>query len=102
MGYEWIASHSTSMKKSNSLLKAMVALGNHPSVASSVGLKRTNNLCLLPGHISIVKNIGFSGFSIPSFVEEGYSRYIDNWEEKEEYKDSCDMTSEVNTVSQGV
>ena len=80
----------------------MVALGNHPSVASSVGLKITNNLCLFPGHSSIVKNIGFSGFSVPSFVEERDSRYVDNWEEKEEYKDSCDMTSEVNTVSQGV
>ena len=102
MGYEWIASHLTSMKKSNSLLKAMVALGNHPSVASSAGLQITNNLCLFPGHSNIVKNIGFSGFSVPSFVEEGDSRYIDNWEDKEEYANSCDMTSEVSTVSQGV
>ena len=82
MGYEWITSHSTSMKKSNSLLKAMVALGNHPSVASSAGLKITNNLCLFPGHNNIVKNIGFNGFLVPSFVEEGDSRYIDNWEDK--------------------
>ena len=89
-------------EKSNSLLKAMVALGNHPSVASSAGLKIMNNLCLFPRHSSIVKNIGFSGFSVPSFVEEGDSRYIDNWEDKEEYVDSCDMTSEVSTVSQGV
>ena len=102
MGYEWITSHSTSMKKSNSLLKAMVALGNHPSIASSAGLKIMNNLCLFPGHSSIVKNIGFSGFSVPSFVEERDSRYVDNWEDKEEYVDSCDMTSEVSIVSQGV
>ena len=102
MGYEWIASHLTSMKKSNSLLKAMVALGNHPSVASSAGLKIMNNLCLFPGHSNIVKNIGFRGFSVPSFVEEGDSRYIDNWEDKEEYAYSCDMTSEVHIVSQGV
>ena len=71
------------MKKSNSLLKAMVALGNHTSVASSARLKITNNLCLFPGHSSIVKNIGFIGFSVPSFVEEVDSRYIDNWEDKE-------------------
>ena len=83
MGYEWIASHSTSMKKVKSLLKAMVALGNNPSVSSSAGLKIMNNLCLFPGHISIVKNIGFNGFSVPIFVEEGYLRYIDNWEDKE-------------------
>ena len=80
----------------------MVALGNHPSVASSMGLKITNNLCLFPGNSIIVKNIGFNGFSVPSFVEEGDSRYIDNWEDKEEYADSCYMTSEVSTVSQGV
>ena len=102
MGYEWITSHSTSMKKSNILLKAMVALGNHPSVASSAGLKITNNLCLFPGHNNIVKNIGFNSFSVLSFVVEGDSRYIDNWEDKEEYADSYDMTSEVSTVSQGV
>ena len=102
MGYEWIASHLTSMKKSNSLLKAMVAIRNHPSVASSTGLKIMNNLCLFPRHSSIVNNIGFSSFSVRSFVEEGDSRYIDNWEDKEEYADSCDMTSEVSTVSQGV
>ena len=80
MGYEWIASHSTSMKKYNSLLKAMVALGNHPFVASFAGLKITNNLCLFLGHSNIVKNIGFSGFSVPSFVEERDSRYIDEVE----------------------
>ena len=80
----------------------MVAMGNHPSVASSVGLKITNNLCLFPRHNNIVKNIGFSSFSVPSFVEEGDSRYIDNWEDKEEYVDSCDMSSKVSTVSQGV
>ena len=90
------------MKKSKSLLKVMVALGIHPYVASSTGLKIMNNLCLFPGHSRIVKNIGFSGFSVPSFFEEGDSRYIDNWEDKEEYADSCDMTSEVSTVSQGV
>ena len=77
-------------------------MDHFPSVASSIGLKLTNNLCLFPGHISIVKNIGFSGFLVPSFVEEGDSRYIDNWEDKEEYADSYDMTSEVSTVSQGV
>jgi len=92
------------MKKFNFLLKDVATLGNYPSMSSSVGLNITNNLCnlcLFAGQISIVRNIGFSSFSVSNVVEEEDSRYVENWEDNEGHRESCDMTSEVSTVFQG-